>query len=84
MIIHDDKGNIFNATMVIATESDAEELRLLCEALHERLLLIRHRYTEASSDIAALFEHLPQDQEDGIYPVDGQSLTELQKAIMKN
>ena len=52
--------------------------------LEKRLHLIQQAYNEASSDIAVLFEHLPQDQEDGSYTVDGQSLTELQRAIFED
>lgn len=43
---------------------------------------IVNKYNDASSDIATLFEHLPQDRETGEYPIDGQSMHELQKAIL--
>lgn len=76
VMAHDDGKAKERAEFIAEAVNEFEKLRT-------KLQEIEIKYTEASSDIAALFEHLPQDQNDGSYPVDGQSLHELAIVIFK-
>lgn len=40
MVIEDSKGNMFSVEIILEVEHDPTELRLLGEALYEKLLLI--------------------------------------------